>query len=540
MPANGQKASGSQLSTFFGGFDQKLNAFNQPAAGVRKLSSTWDDASMLPGHSPPTATRAPTKGSGNLFTGLCDALNQHQQELVKKKYYEIADEYVINFASSSISNAQVVKPGPVTYKNTAQKVTNTAQAKLDKDTDQVNVKSQTWQVLAGTQIVQLIDQVMRSSRYITDQQLGNYDANGKWVPNKTANTNGVVAWYKISVSAQQLGYDKKRRDNAYRMTFTVSPYKINQMDSPYFPPSAYQGAHKAYNYWFTGLNTQILSYEQEYNNAYYTTLTAGGDVAEPPPTGRDQRKRTYMATSEQRGQGQANYVNEAADSAAAFLYSVSDFAQVNMKILGDPAWMQQGEVSTGVNAQTFNFKPFNPDGTINYDSQEVTFTVSFNRPTDYNFNTGIMNVNSGSDAPKETFAYVATFCKNVFSKGQFTQELSGTLLPLGNTGNPSVITNGRSTAPASTPAAGSRNTTNSAVSVANEANPDLWNDGTAPQRTGATTEDEFNADNPPTPQPSAEPEPPTSSGDIDYNAGLAENDSGGVATSPQLIAQDDQ
>jgi hypothetical protein len=87
MPANGQKAAGSEIGTFFGGFNQKLNALNQPAAGVRELSSTWDDASMLPGHSPPTATQAPTKGSSNLFTGLCDALNQHQQELVKKKYY---------------------------------------------------------------------------------------------------------------------------------------------------------------------------------------------------------------------------------------------------------------------------------------------------------------------------------------------------------------------------------------------------------------------------------------------------------------------
>jgi hypothetical protein len=253
---------------------------------------------------PPTAAAAPTKGNSNIFTGLCDALNQHQQDLVKKKQYEIADQYVINFASSAISGAQVTKPGPVTYKNTAQQAIGTAAAKLDRDQNQVNVNSETWQVLAGTQIVQLIDQVMRSSRYITDQQLGNYNADGEWVPSKTANTNGVTAWYKISVSATQLGYDKKRRDNAYRMTFTISPYAINQMDSPYFPNSTYRGAHKAYDYWFTGANTQILSYEQEYNFAYFTTISGdAAGLASPPPVGRDQRKRTYMATSEQRGQG---------------------------------------------------------------------------------------------------------------------------------------------------------------------------------------------------------------------------------------------
>jgi len=482
-------------------------------AGSRELSSTWDDNSMLPGHAPPTAAAAPTKGASNLFTGLCDALNQHQQELVKRKQYEIADEYVINFASPAISNAQVVKPGPVTYKNTAQQETNTAAAKLDPDKNQVNGNSQIWSVLAGTQIVQLIDQVMRSSRYITDQQLGNYDADGVWVPSKTANTNGVIGWYKINVSAKQLGYDKKRRDNAYRMTFTISPYAINQMDSPYFPNSDYRGAHKAYDYWFTGENTQILSYEQEYNFAYYTTITGDAPgLATPPPVGRDQRKRTYMATSEQRGQGQANYVNEPADSAAAFLYSVADFAEVNLKILGDPAWLQQGEVSTGVNAQTFDYKPFNPDGTINYDSQQVTFTVSFNRPTDYDFNTGIMNV--AAAAPKETFAYIATFCKNTFSKGQFTQELTGSLLPLGSNPTASGNTNGRP-APAATNT-GSRSSSRTAEQIVAEQNASFeYGTTEGSEQTRMLAEQDAGLFNTPaTPQPAAPPEAPTSSGDI--------------------------
>jgi len=479
---------------------------------------------------PSNATAAPTKGSGELFTGLCEALNQHQQELVKKKDYEIADEYVITFADKSISNAQVVKPGPLVYKNTAQKNTDTAQAKLDNSTDQLAVNSQTWQVTAGTQVVQLIDQVMRSSRYVTDQQLGNYNEDGKWVPSKTANTKTQIAWYKISVGAQPLGYDKKRRDYAYRMTFTVSPYRINQMDSQYFPPGSYLGAHKAYEYWFTGLNSQILSYEQEYNCAYYTTITGdSGSVAQPPPAGRDQRKRTYMATSEQRGQGQANYVNEPADSASSFLYSVADFAEVHMKILGDPAWLQQGEVSTGVNAQTFNYKPFNPDGTINYDSQQVTFTVSFNRPTDYNFSTGIMNTNSGSGAPKETFVYLATTCRSVFSKGQFTQELVGSLLPLGS--NPGPSTNARSTASTATTDTGSRpasipQSQSNAQDPQNSANagtgstvPDDGSRGYAIQdETGQVSNIRKNEYGdlyyPAEPQPAAPPKPASSSGDV--------------------------
>jgi len=478
---------------------------------------------------PPTAIDAPTKGQNNIFTGLCEALNQYQKDLVKKGTYSIADEYVINFAPDSIGASKVTKPSPVTYKNTAEKNVNTAADKIDSSTDQVNTNSQTWNILAGTQIVQLIDQIMRSSTYITGQQKVNFDADGKQTKNASAGTGGVTAWYKINLTTRQLGYDKKRRDNAYRMTFTITPYAINQMASPYFPDSNYRGAHKAFNYWFTGMNTQILSYEQEYNQAYYVTLSGNPSaLATSPPSGRDQFKQTHMATSEQRGQGQANYVNEPADNAAAFLYSVTDFSEVHMKIVGDPAWMQQGEAAFGVNAQTFDFRPFNSDGGINYDSQEVVFTVSFNRPTDYNFNTGIMNVNNARGAPQETFAYIAKSVKNTFSKGVFNQELVGSLLPLTNSSSP-TSTNGRLTT----------------IGVSNEL-ADIRTTGIPQSQADAQDlengpgesliDDESNTDEEDlaSPQPATDSEEPTSSGDIDV---FTEDDSdpGSSSEGPQFM-----
>ena len=508
------------------------------AGGLDVNISTSTNAStttVATSSAPPTAASAPTKGQNNIFTGLCEALNQHQRKLEKQFPGYVADEYQINFAPTSIGDAVVVKPGPVVYKNTAGKNNKTAQDVVDSKKDSVNANSQNWNILAGTQIVQFIDQVMRSSSYITGQQLVNFDEDGKQTKNKTAGTSGVTAWYKISLSAKQLKYDKVRRDHAYRMTFTVSPYAINQMASPYFPDSTYRGAHKAYNYWFTGANTQILNYEQDYNQSYYVTLSGNPEaLASAPPTGRDQFKKTYMATSEQRGQGQANYVNEPADSAASFLYSVADFAEVRLKIIGDPAWMQQGEAAFGVNAQTFDFKPFNSDGGINYDSQEVVFTVSFSRPTDYNFSTGIMNINSATDAPQETFAYIAKSCKNVFSKGQFTQELVGSLLPLTNTPTTSTNTNGRSTT--QNAVAGSRTPTQETIT-------DTQNTSAASNITGEISSSDADAQDggfygTQTPQPSPAPEPPTSSGDIDVFAGLSDSEVGQQST-PQFIARDD-
>ena len=517
-------------------------------------SATTAATAVDPTTSPPTAADAPSKGNNNIFTGLCDALNQYQKDLVKKGTYEIADQYHIDFAPASIGASKVTKPGPVTYKNTAGKNVKTAADKVDSATDQVNTNSQTWNILAGTQIVQLIDQVMRSSTYITGQQKVNIDENGKQTKNDKAGSGGVTAWYKINLSAKQLAYDKKRRDYAYSMTFTISPYAINQMASPYFPDSTYRGAHKAYNYWFTGANTQILSYEQDYNQAYYTTMTSNvTGLAVPPPTGRDQFKQTHMATSEQRGQGQANYVNEPADSAASFLYSITDFSEVRLKIVGDPSWMQQGEAAFGVNAATFEFHPFNADGTINYDSQEVTFTVSFSRPTDYDFNTGIMNISS-TGTPQETFTFLAKSCKNVFSKGQFTQELVGSLLPGTNSINANSAENGRPNPLGSFGGVLSSSKSRSSSLLQTTSNVATTSDlATAPSSlTGYQNEDQQNADGNggnPAPQPAGPAEAPTSSGDIILaNTGESYNNAEFEATdnapdnsssSSQLIAQDD-
>jgi hypothetical protein len=176
-----------------------------------------------------------------------------------------------------------------------------------------------------------------------------------------------------------------------------------------------------------------LNFEQDFNNLYRLIISgiASGIQKQARTDFRDQYRRTALATSEQSSQGADNYIGEPAANAADFLYSPTDQAKVRLRIVGDPAWMQQGEVAVGVNSRTFNFEPFNTDGTINYDSQEVVFDISFNRPADYNFDTGLMDVNANNtknNEPQENATYTAIKCKNIFSKGRFEQELEGRLL----------------------------------------------------------------------------------------------------------------
>lgn len=411
-----------------------------------RQSGTVDALSAAAGNNtgsqtaPSKAPAAPGK-TKDVFTGLAEALNTFQRRLSDPKdpnrKYDVPDEYEIVFAPNNLGDATMKRQGG-TDKTKTPMQTPTPQAK-NPASNSVNNKASVQQVTAGMQIVQFIDQIMRQSSYITDQQLYIVDPVTKEVKPNPNPPGGIVAWYKVNVEATQLAYDAKRRDHAYRMRYIVTPYAINELPSDWFQNSRYRGSHKSYNYWFTGQNKEIINFEQEYNNLYRLIISglsvpvqqAKTDFRKP-----DQYRRTFLPTSENHAKGADGNVNEAADNAASFFYSPTDQAKIKLRIVGDPAWMQQGEVAEGVDAKTFNFDPFNDDGTINYDSQEVVFDISWNQPSDYDFNTGLAELNrsevreDGTYArqPQFNYTYTAIKCKNIFSKGRFEQELEGRLL----------------------------------------------------------------------------------------------------------------
>jgi hypothetical protein len=526
--------------------DADLDAYlTNAAASDSRQSGTIAAVSAAAGNNtgsqsaPAKASAAPSK-SNDVFTGLAEALNTFQRRLADpkdpKRKYEVADEYVFEFAPETMGDATLKRQGTTDKSKTPmQKQTP---AGLSPATNSVNSKASTIPVSAGMQIIQFIDQIMRSSSYITDQQLYIVDPVTQETKPNPNPPGGTVAWYKVSVKAEQLDYDAKRRDHAYRMTYIISPYAINSLPSDWFPTTRYRGSHKSYNYWFTGANTQIINFEQEYNNLYRLVISGLDVPAQRARTDfRDQQRRTYLPASENSAKGADGYTNEAGDNASSYLYSPSDQAKARLRIVGDPAWMQQGEVSAGISATNFNFSPFNDDGTINYDSQEVVFDISWNAPTDYDFNTGLMDLNrsnykpdgSYSTQPQNNFTYTAIKCKNIFSKGRFEQELEGRLLvefeknkqatdagrPKGN----DVATTGNTRPGNTTEAVNSGWIDMNGFMVSKD---DVTPDQSVGQEDGA-----------PQLLNSPDPLPPTSDASIDtYDAGLADATQPGTADSP--------
>jgi hypothetical protein len=412
---------------------------------------------MLPGHAPPTTVAAPNANSITVFTGLCDALNQFQKNLVKKKLYSIADEYVIEFAPVNMAQATVALKGTTAYKSSPMADAKNPNAQLNPASNKLQNTARVISVEMGTQIVQFIDQIMRGSSFVTDQANVIYDeATGSPIPNPTVNNNTGFNWYKINFRATNLGWDDLRQEYAYRMTYIISQFSITDIKSQYFQPGAFLGTHKTFNYWFTGKNTQILDFESEYDNMYNLVIMSAEDSGAPasdgtpadntpnlfglkntpitPTNNLPQIPRKFAAGASVSSQYADKGAALIGSSAADYLYSLGNQSNIKLKVIGDPAWLMQGEITNSTTPQNFTFAPFNADGTINFDAGQVLFDVIWNRPADYNFDTGLIDTNQqtrnadGSLAllqPQAHTVWVAQSVISTFSQGKFEQEIQG-------------------------------------------------------------------------------------------------------------------
>jgi len=237
-------------------------------------------------------------------------------------------------------------------------------------------------------------------------------------------------------------FDEKRNDYAYNITYTISPYKISQLNSPYFKVPTFNGTHKKYNYWFTGENTQVLSYEETLNSLYYVVLT-GANLGGASSNSNELLKYQYQTASGQTTQGAEGRTLEPAANAADQLYSPGDLKECTMSIVGDPAWLQQGEAFVGLRKGASDYySAFLDDGTINFDSQQILFEIGYNTSKDYDLGTGLMEVDRGKynstsqqdqelrtpGTTKASRIYIAKECTSEFAKGKFTQTLKGSLM----------------------------------------------------------------------------------------------------------------
>lgn len=401
---------------------------------------------------PANAGAAPTVKK-TVTQGLMGALNEFQQDLVQRGTYVVADEYEIEFLgtddvpASAIENATLQLPNTkIDHSKTASGVPGTKNANsLRPESNAVDMKSRSFSITAGQQIIQAIELAIRNSSYITDQSLVIKNPDGTQSPSPN-NRNKPMTWFNITMSATQKSpnLDPERNDYAYKIKYTIVPYKPHNMVSKYFPTPKFPGVHKSYPFWFTGKNTAVRDY-QETLNALYTLTVSGSSpkdsaaklIAEQTTSSMQEIvKYTYAPASDASRSGADGQSLEANANAAEVLYSPGDLAKVSMKIVGDPAWIMQGSMFkplTGAAFATAAKTGFEPDGTISFDSQDILFEVVWQRPEDYDIQTGTADpyrrtaANGQPRQPLQSRVYRAVKVVSEFKNGAFDQTLEGTL-----------------------------------------------------------------------------------------------------------------
>jgi len=411
------------------------------AAGPRGRGATAPESTTPTAAPPPPKADAATSAKKTVRQGLMAALNEYQQELVAAKKITYPDTYEIEFALPALASAKITSPSGLNKSATSMSTSGTAADQKLGSKQSMDPASRIQGATAGMQLTQFIDNLLRNSTYIKDQQtIINNENTG------IATATGVniinTAWYKISFTATQGQYDPLRNDYAYNIKYTISPFKIAMLNSPYFKQPQYTGSHKQYSYWFTGENTAVIDYEETLDNLYYTIVSGSPDLKGITSSALEILKFQAQTASGQSNQGAENGANEAAANAADQLYSPSDLANCNLTIVGDPAWMAQGEAGIGINPRDqFYFQPFLPDGTINFESQQILFEVGYNTVKDYDLLTGLMDPDRGNlsalsqidtktRGPSPTRinrVYTAKTATSYFKKGKFTQLIKGKL-----------------------------------------------------------------------------------------------------------------
>ena len=310
---------------------------------------------------------------------------------------------------------------------------------------------QDFPIMAGTNVIQLIDLVIKKSEYIYSQVKEvqeareikaqaekNEDQRSARAAQETLDKYKMLNWYKIVPQVSLGEFDPKRNAYAKEVIYSIKKHKVANAYHPEFEKSRIKKSKitRSYNYLYTGLNQDIIDVDINFDTTYFTSYqvfkgrkdrNAGGKNIARSNTGdrlkkneqdskvagvekgqvNDQGSTYAIHASSQSQAGQVNrqgesisqVVNDLSDS----LYSsqLADMLNIRCKIVGDPAFIKQDDVyynpaSEGyddyVQSNELDSAPINPvTGDITFDGEQVYVQLLINNIVDIDDSKGIAN-----------------------------------------------------------------------------------------------------------------------------------------------------
>lgn len=340
-----------------------------------------------------------------LVEGLTKQKTSRQEALTDKGVVQEANTYKIVWEGEGvdkIKNALVVT-GNDTDKSKLPDagVDVTIQSSEATSTGAVpNVNSREFIFRSGTTILDAIKTIIANSAYAEDALKAVYNTNQPYKDNssttegtgKTPPASPTISWYSIGSKVEGARWDNIRGDWAYDITYIIRPYDTPSLQTPYADSgSQYPGPHKRYRYWLTGENSEIIAYEQVFNNLYFMALvdpSQGGDQASKQggAVPVSESKRTDLSRPYKLNTG-----SESVNSYLTNLQSPDAWVQAKFTILGDPDYLWADSLA-GTSTEVGKYYGYN-GFSINPNRGQVFIEIDFKEGIDYNNNNGLFDIN---------------------------------------------------------------------------------------------------------------------------------------------------
>ncbi len=321
----------------------------------------------------------------------------------------------------------------------------------------IDPKNSDFKFSQGTSVVDMINQVILMSDYGRNA-----------LSNAQQSPEGQIPWWRVETQLYSLSNVPSQTTGVVPklVVFRVVPYMVDS--SVILPVNAKRPkleklksqSLKEYNYIYTGKNTEVLDFNIQFNNGFYTALNAdsgkntesqvttpasGGAVNERPG---DADKRLaisnhvkgYGATNQEtptstrtEGTGSRTYKlggggpDDATTIAARQFQDMitegSDMITLELTILGDPYFLGDSGMGNYSAKGVVGFQNINADGAIDYQNGTVVISVNFRTPIDINQNTGFYNFGDTSPVSQFSGLYQINMVDSEFSRGKFKQIL---------------------------------------------------------------------------------------------------------------------
>lgn len=374
-------------------------------------------------------------------------LNSKQVDLKTNKNIDIQQSYDITWVTNEWFDAEQIKNSPIItdpdVSSQTAAMSNAANVqqvtvKEASKSNSIDTKTKAINIAAGTSIVSVIDQIIVKSKYIADTL--SKKINSRIEAETINNPKGELEWYSVKPLAKVIGRDKITKDWAYDITYEVVPYQVPYLKSQYVTArSKYYGPVKEYSYLLTGQNTEIVSFEMDYNNLFYVVTpatTTKDDPSKSSTMSNNVPRQPSGGINSNPTSGSLNSGSLIAESVRANLYTPADQAMVSIKIMGDPDFLMD-TVGTKIQSQTFS-KFYGKNNAVNPYGGQVFTEIIFKVAEDYK-NDGLLDVDLDQTIgfyPKETqtilgnkgIIYRINKVQSTFSRGKFEQTLDMTMV----------------------------------------------------------------------------------------------------------------